>query len=65
MTQSLHPDRDESTPPQAAAAGDAASGPFGDAAPGLLAHGLAVLPCAGEDGKVPLVRWRGWKVTVA
>ena len=58
MTQSLHTDRDESTLPQMAAAGDAASGPFRDVAPGLLAHGLAVLPCGGENGKVPLVnRW--------
>jgi len=37
------------------------TGPFGDAALALHAHRLAVIPVGGEDGKVPLVKWAGWK----
>jgi DNA-binding XRE family transcriptional regulator len=31
--------------------------PFADAALGLAAHGLAVIPLGGDDGKKPLVAW--------
>jgi len=37
-------------------------GPFATAALQLHAHGLAPIPCsANDDGKVPGVRWKGWK----
>lgn len=41
----------------------AVSDPFGEAAAELAERGLAVIPCGGSDGKVPVVRgfhrWRG------
>src|SRR5688500_11989732 len=62
MAQGLHADLDESMPSQEAAAeGDGAPGPFHTMALELLARGLAVLPCKGRDGKVPLIGWRGWR----
>ena len=35
--------------------------PFADAALDLLDRGLAPIPLGGDDGKVPLVRWKRWK----
>ncbi len=35
--------------------------PFADAALVLRDHGLAPVPLGGDDGKVPLVRWRTWE----
>jgi hypothetical protein len=61
MAQGLNVDLDESTPSRDEAAGASRSGPFRNAALELLARGLAVLPCGGEDGKVPLTKWGGWK----
>src|SRR3954454_10854218 len=53
-------DRDESIPPLAAIVEEGVPGPFRDAALALLACGLAVVPCGGADGKVPLVHWGKW-----
>jgi hypothetical protein len=61
MAQSFGADLDESTPSRDQAAGASRSGPFRNAASELLARRLAVLPCGGEDGKVPLIKWRGCK----
>jgi hypothetical protein len=36
------------------------SGPFSEAALAMAQFGLAVIPVAGEGGKVPLVRWATW-----
>ena len=52
-------DLDESIPPRAAVT-EGVSGPFRDAALDLLARGLAIVPCGGADGKVPLVEWGKW-----
>jgi hypothetical protein len=35
------------------------SGTFKDHALNAIEHGFAVLPCGGEDGKRPLIRWGG------
>ena len=35
--------------------------PFADAALVLRGHGLAPVPLGGDDGKVPLVRYRTWE----
>jgi hypothetical protein len=51
---------DGSTPFRTADADDPAPGPFGQAALGLLRFRLAVIPCGGKDGKVPLVEWGKW-----
>ena len=37
-----------------------AVGPFATAALELHACGLAPIPLGGDDGKVPLVRWKTW-----
>jgi hypothetical protein len=34
-------------------------GPFGREAFKAWQYGLAVLPCGGEDGKRPLIKWKG------
>lgn len=38
-----------------------ATGPFATAVPDLRSRGLAPIPLGGDDGKVPLIRWRTWK----
>src|SRR3954454_22279352 len=60
MAPRLQVDLDESIPPLAAIVEEGVPGPFRDAAPDLLARGLAVVPCGGADGKVPLVEWGKW-----
>ncbi len=35
-------------------------GPFGEVAIDLARLGLSVIPCGGDDGKVPLVKWKNW-----
>ena len=37
------------------------AGPFGRAAQDYAAAGVAIIPCGGEDGKQPLVKWRQFK----
>jgi Bifunctional DNA primase/polymerase, N-terminal/Primase C terminal 1 (PriCT-1) len=41
---------------------DTPSGPFGDTALHLWQIGLAPIPCGGNDGKTPLVKWRSWSI---
>ncbi|HEX6013175.1 MAG TPA: bifunctional DNA primase/polymerase [Geminicoccaceae bacterium] len=60
MAKDLPADIDQSMPAPAAATGDRRLGPFHGAAAELRARGLAVVPCGGEDGKVPLIRWSKW-----
>src|SRR3954452_1823826 len=50
----------ESIPPLAAIVEEGVPGPFGRAALSLFRFGLAVIPCGGADGKVPLVHWGKW-----
>src|SRR4051794_32233415 len=60
MAPRFQVDLDESIPPLAAIVEEGVPGPFRDAALDLLARGLAVVPCGGAAGKVPLVEWGGW-----
>src|SRR4051795_10480685 len=60
MAPRFQVDLDESIPPLAALVEEGVPGPFRDAAPDLLARGLAVVPCCSADGKVPLVEWGKW-----
>jgi Bifunctional DNA primase/polymerase, N-terminal len=60
MAPRFQVDLDESIPPLAAIVEEGVPGPFRDAAPDLLARGLAVVPCGSADGKVPLVEWGKW-----
>jgi DNA-binding XRE family transcriptional regulator len=38
-----------------------ANGPFAAAAMELAGRGLAVVPCGGGDGKIPLITWAKWR----
>jgi Bifunctional DNA primase/polymerase, N-terminal len=60
MAPRFQVDLGESVPPPAAIAEEGVPGPFRDAALDLLARGLAVVPCGGADGKVPLIHWGKW-----
>src|SRR3954447_21352194 len=60
MAPRFQVDLGESIPPLAAIVEEGVPGSFRDAAPDLLARGLAVVPCGSVDGKVPLVEWGKW-----